>query len=85
MLGGSVTHNHVGGGTDEAIYLQGADADGVRDLLVAYNRSAGGSNDLRIANALRVDYGRMVGGNVTVSTSGLSSCRAIGGPNTPEA
>lgn len=85
VLGGTITNNRVGGGTNEAVYLQGVDANGIRDLLCAWNRSTGGSYALRIVNGQRVEYGQLLGANTTVLTSGLDSCRAIGGPNTPEA
>lgn len=83
QLGGIVAFNRVGGGTAEAFYLQGASTGRVKNFVVAYNTSYGGSNDLRLVNCENVRYGQMLGENVKFASTNLTNCTALGGPNTP--
>ncbi len=77
--GGVVARNWLGGGSTEAIYLQGTDADSIKDVLVEGNRSAGGTAALRLLNCLRVRFGQMIGTHKSLTTSGLNDCTALGG------
>lgn len=83
QLGGVVAFNRLGGGTSEAFYLQGSSTGRVKNMLVAYNTSYGGSYALRMLNCENVRFGQMLGEHVAFLSSGLTNCRALGGPNTP--
>lgn len=87
---GLVAGNVAGGGSAEAFYLLGTDATGgdslagtMRNVTVRDNRSLGGTYALRLVNCRDVEYGQMLGTHTALTTSGLTTCRALGGPNTP--